>query len=100
MSAGFMSTMLKHWLVTSRCHRLIRRSSADTNVSPSLRSIDKHFAIALPRKIESGSRRGMLASLPVIRDGVDVELVSAIEDSPALCRVPIAHITYLFNLVG
>jgi len=35
MSAGFRSTILKHWLVTSRCHRLIRRSSADTNVSPS-----------------------------------------------------------------
>lgn len=33
-----MSTMLKHWLVTSRCHRLILRSSADTNVSPSLYS--------------------------------------------------------------
>lgn len=35
MSAGFMSTMLKHWRVTSACHRLIRTSSADTSVSPS-----------------------------------------------------------------
>jgi hypothetical protein len=28
---------------------------------------------------------------------VDVELVSTIEDSPALCRVPISDITYLID---
>ena len=33
---GFMSTMLKLWLLISKFHRLILRSSADINVSPSL----------------------------------------------------------------
>ena len=33
MLAGFMSTTLKAWSLTSRCHRLTRRSSAEMKVS-------------------------------------------------------------------
>ena len=33
MLGGLMSTMVKHWSVTSRCHRFTRRSSALMNVS-------------------------------------------------------------------
>lgn len=36
MFAGLMSTMLKLWSVTSRFHRLMRRSSADRKVCWSL----------------------------------------------------------------
>ena len=38
MLAGFMSTTLKAWSLTSKCHRLTRRSSAEMNVSPSAHS--------------------------------------------------------------
>ena len=33
MFGGLMSTMVKHWSVTSRCHRFTRKSSALMNVS-------------------------------------------------------------------
>uniref|UniRef100_A0A6B0TZD3 Uncharacterized protein n=1 Tax=Ixodes ricinus TaxID=34613 RepID=A0A6B0TZD3_IXORI len=36
MLVGLISTILKLWSVISRCHRLIRRSSADRYVSWSL----------------------------------------------------------------
>ena len=36
MFAGFMSTMLKDWLLCSMCHRFTLRSSLEMKLSPSL----------------------------------------------------------------
>jgi hypothetical protein len=51
--------MLKRWLETSRCHRLILTSSADTNVSPSL-YINKHLVIAFVKNRESVELRSRM----------------------------------------
>lgn len=46
--SGFVSMILKHWLLTSRFHKLILRSSPERNVSPSLQN---HHIINISRSI-------------------------------------------------
>ena len=53
MLAGFMSTMLKLWSVTSMFQRLIRRSSAEMKVSWSLFDGDRVDVIGVGVRVEA-----------------------------------------------